>query len=221
MKPAILVLIAVATASAQTQAIKDPFRVIGTNVVVAKGKDWVHFGGTVVGVHPDGIRVDGSFYSDGYARTFTGDFFVSRWPYKSAEGDLVAGVTAIKSGTHTYSTMLRGPRTLHNLDYGEIYIPPPPAPPSEEQKAAARAASEKKKSDTSARALKWNQDQAAAGDAYGQFRMGQRYLAGDGVQKDDCKAIEMFDAAARQGHREAAAVLQQITRTNPAAPPKK
>src|SRR5882724_4486138 len=37
--------------------------------------------------------------------------------------------------------------------------------------------------DANIKSLKFNQDQAAKGDAYGQFRMGERYMVGDGVEK--------------------------------------
>lgn len=53
------------------------------------------------------------------------------------------------------------------------------------------------------KALEHNITQAEKGDAYGQFRMGERYRDGDGVEKDSAKAVEYFMKAAQQGHRDA------------------
>ncbi len=48
-------------------------------------------------------------------------------------------------------------------------------------------------------ALKSNQSAAAAGDAYGLLRMGERYRDGDGVAKDLAKAHELLHQAALKG----------------------
>ena len=66
------------------------------------------------------------------------------------------------------------------------------------------------KPELDALALKANMDAAAKGDAYGEFRMGERYRDGDGVEKDLKKAREWFSKAADQGDKEAAKRLSAI-----------
>jgi uncharacterized protein len=63
--------------------------------------------------------------------------------------------------------------------------------------------------------LKYNQDLAAKGDAYGQLRMGERYRDGDGVEKDLFKAREFLTAAANQGSVGASNALQKLPSTQP------
>jgi hypothetical protein len=46
---------------------------------------------------------------------------------------------------------------------------------------------------------KYDEGLAAAGDDYGQLRMGQRYRDGDGVPQSDAKANDLLARAARQG----------------------
>lgn len=75
---------------------------------------------------------------------------------------------------------------------------------AEKQKAAAA-----KKHATDA-ALKFNQDLAAKGDAYGLERMGERYRDGDGVEKDLTKAREYFEKAVAAGSPTAAAELSKL-----------
>ena len=61
-----------------------------------------------------------------------------------------------------------------------------------------------------ARVLKFWQEKADHGDSDGQFHLGQRYLTGDGVEKDIAKARELFQKAAAQGNKEAEAALQKL-----------
>ena len=49
-----------------------------------------------------------------------------------------------------------------------------------------------------------------AGDAYGRFRMGQRYLAGDGVPESEAKAKELFAEAAKRGDAVASVLLDRM-----------
>lgn len=56
---------------------------------------------------------------------------------------------------------------------------------------------------------------AAKGDAYGLFRMGERYRDGDGVNKDPSKAKEYFEKAAAAGNPEAATALKKLLPSNP------
>jgi TPR repeat protein len=60
------------------------------------------------------------------------------------------------------------------------------------QKQAARATGQK----LALAALEENEKLAARNDVYGELRMGQRYLSGDGVPKDIFKARDYLQRAA-------------------------
>jgi Sel1 repeat-containing protein len=70
--------------------------------------------------------------------------------------------------------------------------------------------SEQKKAEMLKRTVKFNQDAADKGDAYGQLRMGERYLNGEGVEKDESKAKEFLSKSAAQGNQNAAKLLERI-----------
>jgi Sel1 repeat len=98
----------------------------------------------------------------------------------------------------------------HDLyDYGLDYTPPPRQLTPEEA-AAAKKEAEKRKSETKDKTLEWHQDQADKGNAYGQYRMGLRYLKGDGVPSDRAKAIDYLSKAAAQGNEEAQKELRKL-----------
>jgi TPR repeat protein len=92
------------------------------------------------------------------------------------------------------------------------------APPGKDEAAKKKAAAD-------AATLKFYQERAEKGDAVGQYRMGIRYLKGDGVPKDLDKARESLSKAAAQGNQDAAAELAKLSapelpvQTN--SPPKK
>jgi hypothetical protein len=66
-----------------------------------------------------------------------------------------------------------------------------------------------------ARALAANEEQAAANDVYGQLRMGERYLAGDGVEKNLMKAATYLRQAASQGSPTAIQELRLLAGRQP------
>ena len=68
------------------------------------------------------------------------------------------------------------------------------------QKAAGEAAT-----------LKFYQERAEKGDAYGQYRVGIRYLKGEGVPKDLGKARDYLSKAAAQGNQDAAVELAKLS----------
>lgn len=79
--------------------------------------------------------------------------------------------------------------------------------------AKAKAAADKKeaaKETGEEAALKWNQSEADKGDAYGELRMGERYLHGEGVETNFAKAKEYFTSAAAQGNLSASNRLEQL-----------
>jgi hypothetical protein len=69
------------------------------------------------------------------------------------------------------------------------------------QRASAQAA---------AKALAENEKLAAANDAYGQLRMGERYLRGDGVESNLAKARAYLQQAADQGNPTASQELKTL-----------
>lgn len=81
----------------------------------------------------------------------------------------------------------------------------------DEQRRDAVKAEEKRKQAAADRALKYNQDLADKGDIYGQLRMGERYLKGDGVEKNEAKAKDYLSKAAAQGSIEASNILASIS----------
>ena len=60
------------------------------------------------------------------------------------------------------------------------------------------------------KALKFNQDAADKGDAYGLMRMGERYRDGEGVEKDLAKAKYYLTKAAAAGSETAANELSKL-----------
>lgn len=69
-----------------------------------------------------------------------------------------------------------------------------------------------------AKALRFNQDQAAKGDAFGLFRMGERYRDGDGVPKDLANAREYLTKAAAAGAPDATAALSKLNQASTNSP---
>jgi hypothetical protein len=80
----------------------------------------------------------------------------------------------------------------------------------EREARTQREAAEKRKSELAANALKFHQELADKGDAYGQYQMGLRYMNGDGVEKDWFKASDYLGKAAVQGRADAAAELNKL-----------
>lgn len=115
---------------------RHPFRIIHgqTNSMLADG--WMRFGGKVLQVHSDGVRVDGFYEAikGTNITTFEGEFFVRRFPYDVADDSQLLWrecLLAKESGTHKYETALGSTRTLRCLDYGTPCASPvPPAKPA-------------------------------------------------------------------------------------------
>ncbi|MGA3265467.1 MAG: hypothetical protein ABSE16_01440 [Verrucomicrobiota bacterium] len=187
---------------ANSRHVIDPWRIINgtTNSIDA---NWCQFSGTVLQVHHNGIRVQGIYYCPASGAQYEGEFFVLHFPYAVAENDSLNGATiycALGSGVYEYTTVNNSSRTLKQLDYGQVWTPPSPTPEQiEAQKQARRALAEKQKAEGQARALKFNQDSANKGDAYGELRMGERYRDGDGVARDLVTARQWLEKATAQG----------------------
>lgn len=192
----------------------EPWRIVNgvTNRTSIK---WATFNGRVLQVHPTGVRFEGYYTPLDGGGDYFGEFFVRNFPFDVAEKDIIGTenqqpMVAFPVGSYSYTTVLGASRTIRQLDYGKVWIAPFPKPPTPEQLATAKAAEAKRKSAVAAATLKYNQDQAAAGNAYGQLRMGERYLKGDGVEKDEAKAREYLQKSAAQGNAEAKALLATL-----------
>ena len=219
----------------------DPWRNINGQVVPVKGPYWVQFVGKVVEVQPKGIRVEGYYgwpfiwpdnvtsqtllcsndeYKNGQGILPIPDvqeFFVKDFPYEPADGDYILWenkrMALLGSGSpHTYTTVMGGSRTLRQLDYGTVAAPPAPRPATPEEIEAQR----KQKIENQAKTLAWQKQLSDNGDPYGMFRMGQRYLRGDEVDKDEQKGRELIAKAANAGNLEAQALRDKLS-TNTAA----
>jgi hypothetical protein len=114
------------------------------------------------------------------------------------------------AGTETQvSTLTDKLVTFELYDYGELYVPPARAQTPEEA-AAAKAQAAKKGQAAAVATFKFHQDQALAGNAGSQLRLGQLYLEGKGVERDTHQAQVWFEKAAAQGNAEAAAELRRL-----------
>jgi hypothetical protein len=192
---------------------RDPWRIVD-GVTNQTSPQWVNFSGVISQVVPDGLLICG-WYGDNDVLDFPDgrDFFLVNFPYQVSADDRIwpqSHYVAKPVGTYTFTTVLGASRTLNKLDYGIISTPPPPRPLTPEEQAIVKAASAKRKKDAASAALKFNQDLAAKGDAYGQLRMGERYRDGDGVQKDLVKSHDLLLKSAAQGDQTAAIALEKL-----------
>lgn len=169
---------------------------------------WFACWGRVIEVQPTGIRVSGhsEFYGAGEKI-----FFVEGYPYEVEEDQYIERIAAKDSGVYTYTTVLGGTSTIRRFVYGRIVNAPTVPPPSPEQLKALADAEARKKAASDAKALNYNRDLAERGDAYGQFRMGERYRDGDGVDKDPRQAREWFAKASAQGDKAASKALAAMS----------
>ena len=101
-------------------------------------------------------------------------------------------------------------------DYGVDYIPPTRKLTPEEA-AAAKAQAAKKNGGAEAAKLKFDEEQAEDGKDLYQYRMGVRYLKGDGVPIDTAKAIGYLSKSAEQGNQDAKKELAKLSTRPPAA----
>lgn len=200
----------------QNYVPEDPYRVIDRAAVYAKGDHWMKFGGRIVEFLPEGIRVRGmckSLNDPIHYYKFSGEFFVANFPYTNSSQILrdaeFSSFTAKEAGTY----LLSETNAIPKLDYGIIATPPPPTSQELElvvSKAESVALRDQRNMDANAKSLKYNQEQASKGDAIGQLRMGERYLTGDGVEKDLVKARAYLSKAAAQGISSAAELLKKL-----------
>jgi Sel1 repeat len=191
----------------------DPWRLDAAgDVVQARGTNWAQCRGRIMQVADRGVLISGNFGPAFEVPNFdcpgqTIIYFIAHFPVPMAQAeDLPTNIVAEITGTLTYTNSSGSTVTIRKVDYG-IPVSQPVSPPAS---AAQLTAAKKKDAEARARALAWNTEQAAKGDAYAQLRMGQRYLTGDGVAKDPAKAREFFQLSAAQGNATAAAELAKL-----------
>jgi TPR repeat protein len=103
----------------------------------------------------------------------------------------------------------------HDLyDYGVDYIPPP-LQLTPEEAAAAKAEAAKKNAGSDAAKMRFEEEQAENGKDLYQYRMGMRYLKGDGVPSDTLKAMDYFSKAVAQGNQDAKRELAKLAKRTP------
>jgi hypothetical protein len=192
----------------QQAVIADPWRMINGEMKKVD-ESWVAISGTVAQVHTkEGFRMNG--FIEGQPQTE--DFFVVNFPYPVAEGDRLptSGLVYLvqPDGVYTYSTAVGSTRTIHRYNYGIPYAAPVK---SQAQIDAQKNMEAKHRIEGAKNALKFNQEQCARGEAYGELRMAERYRDGDGVETNLLKAKFLFMQAADQGNEMAVKELTALT----------
>lgn len=180
----------------------DPWRVLNDKTNFAKGPEWVQFEGIVTAVTGDGLVVRGSFGPPLFymlpknGGATTGNFFLSNYPRTVAVGQALSRndrLVAFKAGDKN---------SMPELNYGAVYVPEL----TETQKAQLAQA----KANSANKVLTWQKELAEKGDSYGQYKMGMRYLNGDGVEKDIEQAKDLLSKSAAQGNKDAADELKKL-----------
>jgi TPR repeat protein len=176
---------------------------------------WYAFGGQIIAVRENGIVLNGwTTFPKSKSPTL---FFVANYPYTVVEGDNVTTSAAFFEPSHPTTKYQDGftSKTIYSLDYGKVWSAPVPKPKvlTAEEISTAKAIAEKRAVENAAKALAWNRAQAEKGDAYGQFRMGERYRDGEGVARDPQQARAWFAKSAAQGNIEARLALQKLNDT--------
>ena len=196
---------------------KDPWRAFEDGTNYAGGPGWFEFYGKVVSVTDQGVLINGRWsipgdpsleQFDGFGHFALGQiFFVKHFPYAVVDDQFLGlgeNYAARMSDRYSYTTALGAKATVTCFDYGQVWTAPPPKPLTSDQIAEIQEREAAQKAAAAAKALKFNQDAADRGDAYGQLRMGERYRDGDGVPRDFAKAREYLSKAADQGNADAA-----------------
>jgi TPR repeat protein len=133
------------------------------------------------------------------------------------------------------------PRNQNSPRPGQALLPPPVAPgietprrtnaePAEVRAALTNSARLSAKTNLQARvaaerdrvnrnALQWQIERAAEGSAVAMRSLGQRYMTGDLVEKDQAKAREWLKKAADAGDGGAVVLLEKLDRTPTNSPP--
>lgn len=206
----------------------DFWRVVGGRTNDIKGPGWESFfGGNPAAAARRPIYAEGWYEIFGTAQALTRDgllvrgycglmdnqsadqtFLVTNYPRPLAPGDYVHRSAARYLEVYDF-----GGTTVRRLDYGIVCSPPESIPQQSTATEArpARPVAEQQKPPRSQEAIAaYYLKLAESGNAHAQYRLGQCYLAGEGIGKDLQKAREYFSKAAAQGNESAAKALAEL-----------
>lgn len=213
------------------------YKTVGGKVVPINSPDWtpIHDQIEVIGFSGTGLLcrtfTDGSVTAGSVGnranpfgptthaiRNYKETFVLMNYPRAGSlnKGDIIRGPIramrvsseVVHSGSGTETRIRSSGYDLY--DYGVDYVPPQRQLAPEEA-AAAKAQMNNANADKEAVKLKFDQEQADKGKDLYQYRMGLRYLNGNGVTNDLAKARVYFAKAAAQGNQEAAAELGKLS----------
>lgn len=185
---------------------RDSWRVIDGKTNRVDTRSWPGFWGVVSQSTQTGIIVDGHLGTDGNVNLKSTRFFVEGFPYKVPDGFNIKfndAFFAVPSGLYDYTTVMGAPSRVLKLSYGMPIPPQPQKQPTPEAVAAAQKKKADALAEAEARTLECTHSKAQSGDAGAQYRLGLRYLSGDGVALDPQLAREWLAKAAAQGHTSA------------------
>ena len=178
----------------------DPRRILHGTTNYAKGSEWFQFEGRVLQVTTAGILLDGWFaeplaYELPASPPANRRFLLQKYPHSVSPGQVLSRAQSLVAH-HGESA-----GAIPHLDYGLVWTGVPVLTAAE----AADARTERE-----AKVLAYQQELAAKGDLYGQYKMGMRYLKGDGVPRDLARARALLESAAAQGSPSAIAALKDL-----------
>jgi TPR repeat protein len=165
-----------------------------------------------------------------------GNVFLKHYPGFSSELTDGASVAcfAIPDGRYQYKAVSGAFTTVPALEYGRIFDPEKDhfalmsrftqdGPVnvkvlSPEELAALKAQAETAKAHIKAKAddavLKFQMEQAENGSPDNQYKMGLRYLTGEGVPANKSRAIDLLTKASAQGNKDAEEALAKANKNN-------
>ena len=178
----------------------DPWRILHGATNYAKGPEWVQFEGRVLQVTSGGILLDGWFaeplaYELPAGPPANRHFFLENYPRAVSPGQILSRAQSLVA--HKAETA----GAIPHLEYGLVWTGVPVLTAAE----AADARAERE-----AKVLAYQQELADQGDLYGQYKMGMRYLKGEGVPRDPARARALLESAAAQGSPSAIAALKDL-----------
>jgi len=171
--------------------------------------EWSMYELRVVSIAPDGLVASPvSIDSVQFVGAVGGVYFLTNYPgLATTVVDQVIRVAAKRCGSYAQAG---SEAALKLLDHGQPQPVPPRLPPPYDIEGAATE---------NFRLLAREMEQMNLGVAAFQYRVGVRYLQGDGVTQDIARAISLFQLAADQGHPDAANRLKALAATKPPATP--
>ena len=224
-----LLIVVIISLSAQGQ---DLYRVVQGKIVPRNSRDWtiIHDAIEVTGYMGGALRcttfTESTVDNGGTVRSLGAPMHIQNLQTKRIYKDTFIltnypGAGRFQKGDvinrHIAVMRLGGLGTMALYDYGVDYTPPArQLTPAES--AAAQAEAAKRNANMDAIKLKFEEEQAENGRDLYQYRMGMRYLKGDGVEKDLTKASEYLRKSAAQGNQDAAKALAKSGTQKPTPP---